>query len=106
MMLRRRMPRPTAGARCTPPSSGPRCSMAWHMSSISAPATGPPRRSKIPAMPHMSELDQALAQRVAHEPRRLVDTELLHDPRAVGLGRLDADEEQLRHLAGLLALGQ
>jgi hypothetical protein len=52
-----------------------------------------------------SGLDQAFADGVANEPRRLVDVELAHDGRAVRIGRLHADTEDLGDLLRRLALG-
>src|SRR5262245_24648993 len=43
-------------------------------------------------------LDQAAANRVADEPGGFVDVRLLHDPRPVRLGGLEADPQQPRDL--------
>src|SRR5712692_9908966 len=49
-------------------------------------------------------LDHAATDRVAHEPRRVVDLELSHDAGSVRLGRLGADAQGLRDLLGRPAL--
>ena len=50
-------------------------------------------------------MDEALADGVTDEARRLVDLQLRHDPRPVGLSGLGADAEELRDLLGRPAFG-
>src|SRR5262249_4793927 len=50
-------------------------------------------------------LDDASPDRVAHEPGRVVDLELGHDPRPVGLRGPGADAQELGDLLGGLAFG-
>src|SRR5437870_7591831 len=50
------------------------------------------------------QLAEAALESIADEPGRLADPELLRDVRAMRLGGLDADAEQLRDLPGPLAL--
>src|SRR6266568_3863839 len=70
MMLRRRIPRPTAPCTYRPSSSGPRGFSAPHMRRTRASGTGRSRsRFTMPAMPHMSLGARA---RVAPRARRSV----------------------------------
>lgn len=48
---------------------------------------------------------QAVADRTAHQPRHIEDAEPLHDLAAVGLHRLDAQEQALGDLPGAVAFG-
>ena len=51
------------------------------------------------------QLDQAPAHRVANQPGRFVDVELLHQARAMRFGRLVADVQNPGDLFGRFALG-
>src|SRR5437773_9572560 len=50
--------------------------------------------------------DQPRANRVPHQPGRLVDVQLFHDAGAVEFGRLDADLQDARDLLRALPLHQ
>src|SRR2546425_7208912 len=50
-----------------------------------------------------SGLDEPAADGVADESGRLVDAQLRHDARPVGLGGLHADSQECRHLLGRLS---
>ncbi len=52
-----------------------------------------------------SGLDQPLADGVAHEGGRLADAELLHEPGAVGPGRLNAHPQEPGDLLRRLPFG-
>src|SRR6185295_16799988 len=68
MMLRRRMPRPTAPSTKSPSSSGPRCLSAEHMRCTRSLATGRlGSRYAIPAIPHMFQPLVDIEDRVAAE---------------------------------------
>ena len=54
---------------------------------------------------YFSGLDYAPSNRVTDEAGGLVDAQLLHDPRAVSLGGLDADVQQSGDLFGALPFG-
>ena len=54
MMLRRRIPIPTGPSKYVPSSSGPRCSMTWHIArNCSRSGRAPRSNSRIPAIPHI-----------------------------------------------------
>src|SRR5580704_272086 len=53
MTLSRRMPKPAPCFTKMPSSSGPRCTMAWHMRWMVCCSTPPGDALTIPAIPHM-----------------------------------------------------